>query len=102
MKTRTAPKTVSPATGRPLPAHHEIAAVAHTLWNKRGCPSGRDEEIWLEAELQLRRPQLSDRDKAGRISDAESYPGSNLRDNDLMSELDERFPDGRGRATTSL
>ena len=33
--------------------HDEIAACARDLWRKYGCPSGRDEAIWLEAERQL-------------------------------------------------
>lgn len=38
---------------RDLPLHEEIAACARDLWRKYGCPMGRDEEIWLEAERQL-------------------------------------------------
>ncbi len=33
--------------------HEEIAACARELWRNYGCPSGRDEAIWLEAERQL-------------------------------------------------
>jgi hypothetical protein len=36
------------------PPHDEIARKAHTLWKDRGCPSGIDDEIWFEAERQLR------------------------------------------------
>lgn len=44
----------SPA-GRPLraPTHQQIAALAHELWQERGCPEGSDVDIWLEAERQL-------------------------------------------------
>ena len=31
----------------------DIAACARELWKKYGCPVGRDEQIWLEAERQL-------------------------------------------------
>jgi hypothetical protein len=43
------------APGRPpKPAtQQQIAALAHELWLARGCPSGRDLDIWLEAERQL-------------------------------------------------
>lgn len=36
------------------PTHDDIARKAHALWKDRGCPSGIDDEIWLEAERQLR------------------------------------------------
>src|SRR4051812_954350 len=36
------------------PTHDEIAIAAHSLWKDRGCPEGIDNEIWLEAERQLR------------------------------------------------
>lgn len=38
------------------PSHEEIAGRARQLWSDYGQPSGRDEEIWLEAERQLRAP----------------------------------------------
>jgi hypothetical protein len=34
--------------------HHEIAQLAYLNWQKAGCPSGRDQEHWLEAEQQLK------------------------------------------------
>jgi hypothetical protein len=37
------------------PSHDRIAARAREIWEKRGCPYGQDEKIWLEAEEQLRR-----------------------------------------------
>jgi hypothetical protein len=36
------------------PTHDEIALKAHSLWKDRGCPEGIDNEIWFEAERQLR------------------------------------------------
>lgn len=33
--------------------HDTIAARAHQIWNSYGQPSGREDEIWLEAERQL-------------------------------------------------
>ena len=32
----------------------DIAALAHTLWQARGCPVGSPEEDWFQAERQLR------------------------------------------------
>lgn len=37
----------------PIP-HDEIARLAYLNWEKEGCPSGRDQDYWLEAEQQLR------------------------------------------------
>jgi hypothetical protein len=34
--------------------HHEIANLAFLNWQKDGCPSGRDQHYWLEAEQQIR------------------------------------------------
>ena len=34
--------------------HHEIAALAHELWQARGCPEGSPEEDWFRAAEQLR------------------------------------------------
>lgn len=33
--------------------HQEIAALAYTLWQQRGCPDGSSEEDWLNAEQEL-------------------------------------------------
>lgn len=35
------------------PTHDEIAQRAQEIWRGYGSPSGRDTEIWLEAERQL-------------------------------------------------
>ena len=34
--------------------HEEIAALAHKLWQARGCPEGSPEEDWFHAAEQLR------------------------------------------------
>ncbi len=34
-------------------SHDDIARRAEEIWRSYGCPQGRDEEIWLEAERQL-------------------------------------------------
>lgn len=42
----------------------EIAALAYTLWQARGCPEGSPEIDWLQAEQQLRdRNETADRPK---------------------------------------
>jgi hypothetical protein len=38
----------------PDPSNDEIAARAYDLWQKQGCPEGRERENWIEAERQLR------------------------------------------------
>jgi len=40
--------------GRSVPGNQdEIAALAHELWQARGCPEGSPEEDWFQAERQL-------------------------------------------------
>jgi Protein of unknown function (DUF2934) len=36
-----------------LPTHDEIAQRARQIWQDKGSPGGRDDEIWLEAERDL-------------------------------------------------
>jgi hypothetical protein len=38
---------------KPKPTHEQVSRRAQQLWENGGRPSGRDEEIWLEAERQL-------------------------------------------------
>ncbi len=35
------------------PTHKDIARQARQLWQDRGCPDGKDMELWLEAERML-------------------------------------------------
>lgn len=50
----TTPSLSSLSPASPLaPTHEEIAGRAQELWEKYGRPSGRDQEIWLEAERSL-------------------------------------------------
>lgn len=54
------PPSSTPRTPpKKAPTHSEIAQRARRLWQEQGCPEGRDEIIWLEAERQLLgRPQF--------------------------------------------
>jgi hypothetical protein len=36
------------------PTREQIALRARVIWEQRGCPQGQDEQIWLEAERQLK------------------------------------------------
>jgi len=51
---KTATSAPAPKPAR-IPTHEEITLRARALWEAKGRPSGRDEEIWLEAEAQLRK-----------------------------------------------
>lgn len=35
------------------PTHEEIAARAHDIWERAGCPEGQETEHWLQAEREL-------------------------------------------------
>ncbi len=45
-----------PATPPKDPAvvHELVATRAQDIWHDLGCPSGKDLEIWLEAEAEVR------------------------------------------------
>jgi hypothetical protein len=47
--------------------HEEIARHARNLWEQYGRPAGRDEQIWLEAERQLRGLDLTQNKLAQRL-----------------------------------
>jgi len=75
----------------------DIASRAEALWRQNGCPQGRDEEFWLEAEQQLRRGKgPAAQGTKGVLSDP------NADSESLAQELDDRFPDDTGKETTSL
>lgn len=41
-------------------SHDDIARLAYSLWQARGCPIGNSEEDWLRAEQELRRRATSE------------------------------------------
>jgi hypothetical protein len=45
--------SISRSADRRAPTREEIAARALELWQQAGCPHGRDQEHWYEAERQL-------------------------------------------------
>jgi hypothetical protein len=53
----SASRVGDPEAGRTVqsvkPDREVIAERARALWRERGCPVGRDEEIWLAAEREL-------------------------------------------------
>jgi Protein of unknown function (DUF2934) len=38
---------------QPNLTQQEIASIAYTIWQERGCPLGSAEQDWLEAERRL-------------------------------------------------
>ena len=36
------------------PTHEQISARAKAIWEAKGCPVGKDEENWREAEAELK------------------------------------------------
>jgi DUF2934 family protein len=44
------------ATVALAPGNEEIARLAYSYWQARGCPEGSPEEDWLRAEATLRQP----------------------------------------------
>ncbi len=83
------------------PSHDEIAARAEALWRQKGFPPGHDVETWLEAERQLK-AELQERIKRDEIILADPRFAFNRDSNDLMEELNERFPEQGGKEPTSL
>jgi hypothetical protein len=49
-------QTQAAATGHGVAAfgHDDIAALAHALWQARGCPEGSPQEDWFHAAEELR------------------------------------------------
>ena len=61
--TAITPQPVKPAAGLPLQtkaialprlSHEQIARRAMAIWEKKGHPTGQDEQNWLQAETELR------------------------------------------------
>jgi hypothetical protein len=57
-RTQAKPKTTGANTAPPVvaakPAASAIAQLAYELWQQNGCPHGRDQEHWFQAERELR------------------------------------------------
>ena len=53
--TKTAPASKTPAAPiESRPTQEEIAALAYSLWQARGCPEGMPDEDWFNAEKVLK------------------------------------------------
>ncbi|MCE0498172.1 MAG: DUF2934 domain-containing protein [Methylacidiphilales bacterium] len=94
--------SVSSAAVVLAPSHDEIATRAEALWREKGCPQGCDDELWLEAERQLCRSPAFEGEERDRIALADPRFDFNRKSDDLMEELNQRFPGQTGKETTSL
>jgi hypothetical protein len=93
----------TPSAGAVLaPTHEEIATRAEALWRQKGSPQGCDDELWLEAERDLRHSPAFEGEERDRIALADPRFDFNQKSDDLMEELNERFPGQTGKETTSL
>ena len=53
-----APTTTSTIPPREITSE-SIASRAYSLWEQQGCPQGRDLELWLQAENQIKQASQS-------------------------------------------
>src|SRR5579862_8848279 len=51
--------TAAPGQGIATFGHAEIEALAHAIWQARGCPQGSPDTDWFEAVKQLRSRALA-------------------------------------------
>lgn len=104
-KTVKAPQRIAtrpPAQPRAMATHGEIALQAEWLWRQEGCPIGRDEPIWLEAERQLDKIPRSIRTKWDRFCQSNPLSRMEMHSGAVMAELDELFPSPSSQVSTSL
>jgi hypothetical protein len=107
MSTKT--KTETPGASSPylaspslIPTHEEISVEAEILWRQRGCPTGIDEQLWLEAERQLHSVMRAAQGRADLAAPAEPLSRMDLNSDAVMEELEELFPMPAGKETTSV
>jgi hypothetical protein len=72
------------------PTHSEIATQAQIIWELRGRPEGKDQEIWLTAEHELRYDRklavAATRDRASALKRLD------VKSDAVQKELSELFP----------
>jgi hypothetical protein len=82
------------------PSHDEISAHARARWEKSGRPSGRDTEIWLEAERRLRSGALWSGKDDDVLADTREMLGEPV--GSLDDRLESFGDQGGNRSATSL
>jgi hypothetical protein len=85
-----------------LPTHRQIAIEAEVLWRQRGCPTGDDVQIWLDAERQLHHVPAISRDKLERLALRNPLSRMDMNSDDVMGELEELFPSPETPVSTAL
>ena len=87
---------------RPLPTHRQIAIEAEVILRQRGCPTGDDVQIWLDAERQLHHVPAISRDKWERFALRNPLSRMDMKSDDVMAELEELFPSPSSQVSTAL
>ena len=87
---------------RTLPTHRQIAIEAEVIWRQRGCPTGDDVQIWLDAERQLHHVPGIARDKWECFAKRNPLSRMDMKSDDVMSELEELFPSPSSPVSTAL
>ena len=68
-------------------SHEEIARRAEELWRQGGCPDGRDDEFWFEAERQLSGNGLRAKDDTAERAAQETSSFSGLGGQELGAAI---------------
>jgi Protein of unknown function (DUF2934) len=89
------------------PTYEEIEQRARENWTAQGQPVGRDEEIWLQAEQQLRSRKGTSNVRSSAARAADAAPKSieeevDPIENDPIEERLSQFGEPRSRGATSL
>jgi len=51
--------TTAASTNLSVPTHDQIAQRAYLLWENAGHPAGRDQDLWCQAESELKETRLA-------------------------------------------
>jgi len=99
------PKPAPTSTASDTTKKNQVARLAYELWQNYGCPSGRDEMIWFEAERMAARSDgasakmaEAEGNKCERSADEMAEDAEGLRHLDLIT-LPSDVP---GRGPSSL
>jgi hypothetical protein len=76
----------------PAISHFEVSRLAWLNWQTDGCPSGRDLDYWLEAELQIKATRQllinEERTSMGRKSESRKIRRNGARKIRVRPELE--------------
>jgi len=91
-------RPVAPFLTDRRPSHDEIVAPARILWQKKGCPEGCDDEIWLEAERGLVSASSAQRTRLARQVSNDDTENAHK----VEAMLDDIGQSSESRSATSL